>query len=165
MARCAWGSVDRHPIYNADVLTPHSPTPFNGIYCSSKAAVHSITDTLYMECTPLNIDVVLVSPGAVKSNIAANQADRVGLPPGSLYRDYIDAVLTKLNMSQASNPMPSAVFAREVVGGVLQARPPRFMTMAPMSGWTKIFLWLPRGWVLRLLWKRLGEGPRKVTSK
>lgn len=46
-------------------------TPFQGFYNASKAALHSYTETLRMECQPLNVKVVLVAPGSVKSNISA----------------------------------------------------------------------------------------------
>ena len=141
-----------------------SPVPWSGIYSSTKAAVHSITDVLYMECTPLNINVLLVSPGGVKSNIAKNQAERVGLPPDSLYKDYMDAIIKKLNLSQASNPMPTSEFAGKVASAALQPRPPRYMTLGTMSTMYCIMSWFPRGWVLRWTWKRMGENLRKKSS-
>jgi short-subunit dehydrogenase len=45
-------------------------TPFQGFYNASKAALHSYTDTLRMECRPLKLKIVLVAPGAIKSNIS-----------------------------------------------------------------------------------------------
>lgn len=44
-------------------------TPFSGIYSSSKAAVRTYTETLSMECQPLGVDVMLINPGSVTSNI------------------------------------------------------------------------------------------------
>lgn len=46
-------------------------TPFQGFYNASKAALHSYTETLRMECQPLNVKVVLIAPGSIKSNISA----------------------------------------------------------------------------------------------
>ncbi|KAI0699348.1 NAD-P-binding protein [Cerioporus squamosus] len=152
----------RGTIVNISSIDGEVPIPFGGLYSSSKAAVHSITDVLYMECTPLNIDVVLVAPGGVKSNIVANQGGRLHLPPGSLWSDYIDSMLKKMDSSQSSQPMPTDVFARKVAGAALQARPPRYLTLASMSGWNRLFQWLPRGWVLRWFWRQMGEGPKKA---
>ena len=96
------------------------PNPWNGVYCATKAALHSLTDVLYMECTPFNINVVLLAPGAVRSNIAANQAARgIQLPPDSLYQDYFVSVLKKMTWSQESNPMPTDVFALSALGGLI----------------------------------------------
>ena len=118
-----------------------------------------------MECTPFNITVVLVAPGGVKSNIAQNQRDRVGLPPDSLYGDYVDAILAKLNMSQSSNAMLTAVFVEQVTNAVLRPHPPRYLTLANMSATFSFLQWLPRGWVLRMLWKRMGEALKKPSRK
>ena len=127
--------------------------------------MHSLSDALYMECTPFNIAVVLVSPGSVRSNIAANQLGRVGLPPDSLYADYADAVLQKLHMSQTNSPMPTDAFARRVVGAALRPRPPRYMSLGGMARTSAFLWWFPRGWVLRLFWRLVGEGPRKTARK
>ena len=45
-------------------------TPWTGIYNASKAALHSYTETLEMECRPLGVNVMLVAPGSIVSNIA-----------------------------------------------------------------------------------------------
>ncbi|KAI1786090.1 NAD-P-binding protein [Ganoderma leucocontextum] len=142
------------------------PIPWGGVYSATKAALHSLTDTLYMECKPLNIAVVLLAPGAVKSNIAANQAPSVRLLPDSLYKDYVDSVLKRLTISQESNPLPTDVFARATVDAVLRVGgPPRYMSLGNLSGWYRVFEWLPRGWVLDMLWNWLGQGPRKAAQK
>ena len=49
-----------------------SPTPWTGVYCASKAALHSLTQVLQMECKPLNISVVLVTD-IVHSSLTVNQ--------------------------------------------------------------------------------------------
>ena len=119
-----------------------------------------------MECKPLNINVVLLAPGSVKSNIAANQAPHVCLPPDSLYKDYVDSVLKRLTMSQENNPLPTDVFARTTVDAVLRpGGPPRYMSLGKLSGWYRVFEWLPRGWVLDMFWNWLCEGPKKAARK
>lgn len=35
----------------------------SGIYCLSKAAIHSMTDTLRMELKPFGVHVMVVAPG------------------------------------------------------------------------------------------------------
>ncbi|KAI0652438.1 NAD-P-binding protein [Trametes meyenii] len=147
-------------IVNVSSIAGEIPVPWGGIYASTKAAVNSITDALYMECKPFNINVVLLAPGGVKSNITINQAPRVKLPENSLYSEYIDAILAKLHMSQGPGAMPTATFAERVVTAVLKPKPPRYMTLAAMSGMFRVLAWFPRGWVLNMFWRRLGEGPR-----
>ena len=43
--------------------------PYNAPYCSSKAALHAITDCMRIEMAPFNIKVVLVAPGFIRTNI------------------------------------------------------------------------------------------------
>ena len=47
-----------------------SPGPWSGGYAASKAAMHSISQTLAMELRPLGIRVLNVAPGGVRSRIA-----------------------------------------------------------------------------------------------
>lgn len=40
----------------------------SGIYCLSKAAIHSMTDTLRMELKPFGVHVMVVAPGKLYPN-------------------------------------------------------------------------------------------------
>ena len=51
-------------------------TPFAAAYCSSKAAVHSLTDALRMELAPFGIHVVSIQPGGVRSSFGAARRGR-----------------------------------------------------------------------------------------
>ncbi|KAI8990581.1 NAD-P-binding protein [Trametes punicea] len=152
-------------IVNVGSIAGDIPVPWGGIYGSSKAAVHSLSDTLYMECKPFNIHVLLLAPGGVKSNIAANQLSRFELPENSLYAAYVDSMLAKLHLSQSNNPMPAEAFSRQVADAVLKPAPPRYMSLATMAGFWRIMWWLPRTWVLSMFWRRWGEGRRLATQK
>lgn len=50
-------------IVNIGSVVGYVSTPWAGIYCLSKAAVHSMSDTLRMELKPFNITVSVVAPG------------------------------------------------------------------------------------------------------
>lgn len=141
--------------------------PFSGVYASAKAAVHSITDTLYMECAPLNIDVVLVAPGIVKSSIALKAISNIpATSTTGLYSDYISSMGTTLAASFGRTAMETDTFARQVVDAVLgPAKPPRYLTIAPLAKTWNLFEWLPRAWVLQYVWRVQGEGPRQTAGK
>jgi 1-acylglycerone phosphate reductase len=62
-----------------------------------------------MECRPFNIKVMLVAPGAIKSNIAANQS--YDPRPDTVYTKYMERILARRDISQHS-PTPTDVFAR-----------------------------------------------------
>jgi short-subunit dehydrogenase len=137
----------------------YSPTPWNGVYCSSKAALHSLTEVLQMECRPFDINVMLVSPGSVKSNIATNQAATFELPPNSLYIRYLHNIMDRLYASQGLSPMDTDEFAQMVVSKALRKNPPFYVTG---GGKTTIFIftilkWLPNAWVRNYMWKRFSR--------
>jgi len=130
------------------------PLPWGGIYAATKSAVHAITEALEMECRPFNIKVLLVAPGGVKSNIAANQS--YDPPPDTLYGKYVDKVLARRDVSQAS-PMPTDVFAKQVVTKALATSPPSYMTLGKSAMLFWFLTWLPRRWVLSYFLNRFGD--------
>lgn len=138
-----------------DADSGYRPTPWNGIYCASKSALHSITDVLSMECIPLNIRVLLVSPGAIKSNISKNESTIFNLPPDSLYGAFIHNIIARMNASQGLHvAMPNELFAKKVVQKALLPNPPYYMTLGGYSLKFWLLTWLPRSWVLWIMWKQ-----------
>ncbi|KAH8119899.1 NAD-binding protein [Phellopilus nigrolimitatus] len=134
-------------IVNVGSVVGEIPTPWNGIYCASKAALHSLTEVLQMECTPLGISVMLLAPGSVKSNLAENHAKVFTLPPASLYR-------ASWTRSQEQGSMPTSEFAKKAVARIMDRwGPPRYLAMGGKVGQIRILKWLPRGLVLWLVWK------------
>jgi len=106
-----------------------------------------------MECRPFNIKVMLVAPGGVRSNISANSS--YDPPQDSLYAEYTEKILARLNVSQSS-PMSTNVFAKQVVAKALASSPPYYLTLGKDSTLFWLLTWLPRLWALSLLWKRFG---------
>jgi 1-acylglycerone phosphate reductase len=131
-----------------------SPLPWGGIYAATKSAVHAITDAFEMECRPFNIKVWLVAPGGVKSNISANQT--YDPPRDTLYAGFMERILARRDISQSS-PMPTEVFAERVVTKALAPTPPSYMTLGKNSTLFWFLMWLPRRWLLSVLWKRFGD--------
>ncbi|ETW77918.1 hypothetical protein HETIRDRAFT_107552 [Heterobasidion irregulare TC 32-1] len=140
-------------IVNIGSVVGEIPTPWAGIYASSKAATHAITQVLAMECAPLGVDVTLVAPGGVRSNISSSASPTFTLPPDTLYAKFLDNIIARMWASQSPQSMPTPVFAREVVAKVLQSKPPFYVTLGHNSTIFKVFKWLPRTWVMGYLWK------------
>lgn len=98
-----------------------------------------------MECIPLNIRVLLVSPGAIKSNISKNESTIFNLPPDSLYGAFIHNIIARMNASQGLHvAMPNEVFAKKVVQKALLPNPPYYMTLGGYSLKFWLLTWLPR---------------------
>jgi NAD(P)-dependent dehydrogenase (short-subunit alcohol dehydrogenase family) len=98
-------------------------TPFAGAYCSSKAALHSLSDALRMELAPFAIRVVTIQPGGVRSSFGNHAEEALRLPPGSLYLPVADGVRARAQAGQI-DATPAESFVRPVVDALLAGTPP-----------------------------------------
>ena len=99
-------------------------TPFAAAYCSSKAAVHSLTDALRMELAPFGIHVVSIQPGGVRSSFGEHAEAAVRLPENSLYRPVEPGIRARAQAGQ-QGAMAADVFVVPVVDALLRSSPPR----------------------------------------
>jgi len=160
-------------VINMGSITAIVPVPFGGVYAATKAALRSITETLYNECKPFNVDVMLIEAGAVRSNIGRNGAAKYALPPNSLYKSFLPNILGRMHVSQARGVMDTDEFASGVVAKALPIQEPytvdedstalvrrrygtpaRYLSFGGHAFQFWIMSWLPRGMVLNLVWKR-----------
>lgn len=65
-------------------------SPFLGAYAGTKHAVEGLSDSLRRELLPYGIDVIVVRPGAVKTEIWAKGARSKGLYADSDYREPLE---------------------------------------------------------------------------
>ncbi|PCH34064.1 oxidoreductase [Wolfiporia cocos MD-104 SS10] len=147
-------------IVNIGSLMGDIPTPWSGIYCATKASLRSISETLWMECSPFNISVTHVSAGGVRSNISTTAIKSVSLPEGSFYSGWFDSMVKRTDMSQIATSMPTEDFARKVVTAVLSRSPPRYMTLGDKSGLFQLFHWLPKRFVFWIIWTAIAGKPQ-----
>lgn len=56
--------------------------PSNGIYCATKAAVESLTETLAQEVSSFGINCVIVEPGYFRTAFLAGPASGANVAPG-----------------------------------------------------------------------------------
>jgi len=99
-------------------------TPFAAAYCSSKAAVHSLTDALRMELAPFGISVVSIQPGGVRSSFGQHAEAAIRLPEGSIYRPVESGIRARAQAGQ-QGATPAEEFAPPVVEALLRNPPPR----------------------------------------
>ena len=98
-------------------------TPFAGAYCSSKAALHALSDALRMEVAPFGIQVVTVQPGGVQSSFGVHAEAAIQLPADSLYRGVEKGIHARAQAGQVG-ATAAEVFVIPVVNALLQAAPP-----------------------------------------
>ena len=99
-------------------------TPFAAAYCSSKAAVHSLTDALRMELAPFGIHVVSIQPGGVRSSFGQHAEAAIRLPDDSIYRPAERGIRARAQAGQ-QGATPAEAFVPPVVDALLRSKPPR----------------------------------------
>ncbi|KAF9269991.1 oxidoreductase [Marasmius fiardii PR-910] len=144
-------------VVNISSITEELPSPWNGLYCATKASVRSISEVLAMECRPFNIQVVNVAPGSVTSNISQNQMSKFTVPEGSLFSAYLPGMIRRINASQGPKSMETREFARRVVKQVLSKSPPLHLIEGGNKWLLKIMVWLPRKWILWWMWNMFNK--------
>ncbi|KAF6159709.1 hypothetical protein GIB67_029967 [Kingdonia uniflora] len=118
-------------------------TPWAGSYSTSKASVHSITNTLRLELRPFGIQVLLVIPGAVRSNIGNAGLKKVADKEWKLYSEFKEAIAERANASQTDKSTEATLFAKHVAKKVLSSSPPREIVFGHMTTLFVLLYWSP----------------------
>lgn len=103
-------------VLNIGSVSASLVTPFAGVYCASKAALHAISEALRMELEPLGVQVLLAVTGAVDTGFAdrASQLAEQVLSEESSWWPYRDGVRARARASQ-DFPTPAAEYAQALV--------------------------------------------------
>jgi NAD(P)-dependent dehydrogenase (short-subunit alcohol dehydrogenase family) len=123
LLRAARAAAGRAAIVNVGSIVGVFTTPFAAAYCSSKAALHSLTDGLRMELAPFGIDVVTIQPGGVRSSFGDHAEEGIYLPEDSLYQPA-EALIRARAQAGQQGATPVDEFIAPVVEKMLQERPP-----------------------------------------
>ncbi|KJX95354.1 short chain dehydrogenase/reductase like protein [Zymoseptoria brevis] len=141
------------------------PYVFGSVYNSTKAALHSYSNTLRVELAPFDVRVVTVVTGGVRSNIARTERK---LPRDSIYLPIEEDYNKRLTHSQASG-IPNEQYAASVVRQLL-ARPKKDHIWEGGKSWLVWFMssYFPR-WIQDVvmtrmfqLWKLRGTVTKKL---
>ncbi|KAI7906499.1 uncharacterized protein BX663DRAFT_496707 [Cokeromyces recurvatus] len=143
-------------IVNIGSVVGYVSTPWAGTYALSKAAVHSMSDTLRLELKPFGIQVTVVAPGAIISNIGDAGKRSVTVPEDSLYSSVANYIIARATLSQGPNSTPTDVFASHVVKKILRPISPSYITFGATSWLFLLFYYLPFFIKDFLFYKRFG---------
>jgi len=124
LLRAAVASHGSATVANVGSIVGVVATPFAAAYCSSKAALHSLTDTLRMELAPFGIRVACIQPGGVRSSFGRHAEEGIRLPEGSIYRPAERGIQARARAGQVG-ATPAEQFVVPVADKLLRDRPPR----------------------------------------
>ena len=114
------GSAD---VVNVGSIVGLFTTPFAGAYCSSKAALHALSDALRMELAPFGIRLIMIQPGGVKSSFGDHAEEALRLPETSLYKPMEAGIQARAQAGQ-QNATATDEFVAPVLDKLLSASPP-----------------------------------------
>ncbi|PIA14573.1 IKI3-domain-containing protein [Coemansia reversa NRRL 1564] len=128
-------------IVNVGSVSGYAATPWVGYYCATKAALHTMSDAMRMELAPFGLRVVVVAPGAVKSNLASHR--EVSLSHQSPFLPAIQSIRDRATFSQTGNPTPPETLAKVVVPQLLSQNPRPYITYGRHATMTWLMYYLP----------------------
>lgn len=123
LLRAASGGAVKPLVVNVGSIVGVFTTPFAGAYCSSKAALHALSDALRMELAPFGIGVVTVQPGGVRSSFGDHAEEALRLPEGSVYKPMEKGIHARAQAGQ-QGAVPAEQFVVPVVDKLLRDKPP-----------------------------------------
>ena len=147
-------------IINTASVAGRSVFYYGGWYHVSKYAVESLSDAMRMELKPFGIDVVIIEPGAIKTNWGITAADHlIESSRGTAYEQTGTMMANNLRNMYLSNTISDpAVVRKAIVRAVNARRPCTRYRIGRMANAIVFFHWLlPTRWwdaFLRLMGKR-----------
>ncbi|KAJ7613820.1 NAD-P-binding protein [Mycena polygramma] len=148
-------------ILNVGSVVGEFPTPWMGLYDSSKAAVRILTEVLSMECKPFNIRVVLAAAGSVKTKIIGKQDD-FKLAPNSIYAGFFHNIRQRLEAARDGSEMPVDEFAEALVAKVIRSNPPREIMIGGSTTMFRFLALIPRFLYLNIIWSMFSKPEPKA---
>ncbi|KAJ2730703.1 hypothetical protein IW152_005066 [Coemansia sp. BCRC 34962] len=159
----------RGTIVNVGSVSGYVATPWVGYYAASKAAAHAYSDALRMELAPFGVDVVVVAPGSIRSNLVANHSESLIDMDTTRYALARSAIEARAGLSQNSDTTPATELARVVVPQILGGSPSAYITYGTHAAATWFLYFVPPAIRDYFLGRRFGtrqlEGDLKEKEK
>ncbi|MGI3129636.1 SDR family oxidoreductase [Halopseudomonas pachastrellae] len=142
-------------IVNIGSVSGVTTTPFSGVYCASKAALHALSDALRMELHPFGIQVLNVLPGAIASDFGNNATAAITMAETSWFKPWEKAVQARAKASQNARSTSATDFAAELLGYIRNpVRPENALIGSGARNMVRLRRWLPTSILEKRLRKR-----------
>ncbi len=113
--------------------------PWRGAYVSTKYAIEGLTDTLRIEMRDTDIEVILIQPGPIRSNIRKNSVPHFerwinwqASPRAAQYRDSLLQRLYATDLGPDRFELPPQAVTKKLAHALTARRPhPRYMVTTP----------------------------------
>jgi len=122
---CGVAGITSGSIVNVGNLVGYVSTPWARSYCAGKASMQAMSNSLRLKLRPFGVNVVLVLPSSMRSNLGRANLERLGNYEWKLYKDFKEVIEERARASQDDKAMDGRVFARHVVRKVLGPKPPK----------------------------------------
>jgi short-subunit dehydrogenase len=93
-------------IFNISSVNGFITLPFQSMYCASKYALESLTESLRIEVAPFNIKAILIEPGDMKTD---NTANRTFSKTQQAYQTRFQHSMNIVGKNEQSGPTPIKV--------------------------------------------------------
>lgn len=144
-------------VINIGSVSGVTTTPFSGVYCASKAALHALSDALRLELTPFGIKVMTVKPGSIASDFGNNATAAITIDEQSWFKPWEKAVQARAMASQKSDSTSAHDFALELMSYIKNPlRPEEALIGANSRKMVSLKRWLPTSILDAQLRKRFG---------
>lgn len=131
-------------IVNIGSVSGVTTTPFSGVYCASKAALHALSDALRLELAPFGIQVLTVQPGAIASEFGNNATAAITMAEDSWFKPWEKAVQARAKASQNARSTSAREFAEELMDYIRKPlRPETALIGSGARSMVRLKRWLP----------------------
>ncbi|WP_062210829.1 SDR family NAD(P)-dependent oxidoreductase [Demequina oxidasica] len=120
-------------IINVGSMGGRMTLPVNGWYHSTKYAIESLSDALRMEVRPFGIDVVIIEPGAIKTEFDTTAGMGVGIDMDSPYAE-LEVTNGQVFSGAYGKAAASAEYGAKTYVKAVEARHPRHRYLNTASG-------------------------------
>jgi short-subunit dehydrogenase len=132
-------------IINISSIVGQITFPFEGAYVATKHAVEALSDALRLELAPFGIDVVIIQPGAIRSEFERRGDREFAQLQGNVgvYQQAMNGFQSQ--RQNAFKTAPDATVVASTIATAVGHRKPKIRYIVPLKArlFLAIFTWLP----------------------